>query len=163
MIKDPGIPGPDEVVRQLRRSVSRRFSFFLVDALVVAPLYAGAVILRAKHLEKAHLRGRTVTVRMARRARPQDSWMSGRFTAGAAARWRVAKEGEWVPVAGVAAERPVGNSRGRGGVVIFTLRDGAEVSVNAIHARLVRTALTEAAGLTGPAGSAVAAGTDEAV
>jgi hypothetical protein len=41
MIKDPGIPGPDEVVRQLRRSVSRRFSFFLVDALIVAPLYAG--------------------------------------------------------------------------------------------------------------------------
>jgi len=139
MIQERGIPGPGDLIRRLQASLKRRFWYLVVDLLVLMPIRAVWRRVHARSLRMAHQRGKAVTVRMSRRARPQDSWTSGRFTADATTRWRVAREGDWVPVGPVAAERLVGTARA--GAVIFSLRDGSEVSVNALHARLVRTAL----------------------
>lgn len=163
MILERGIPGPEDVVRRLHASLQRRFWYFFLDLLVLMPIRAIWRRVHARSLRMAHQRGKAVTVRMARRARPQDSWVSGRFTAGTTTRWRVAKEGDWVGIGPMVAERLVGTA-GAGGAVVFSLRDGAEVSVNALHARLVRTALggsAEAGGITEAAGIAgIAGGTD---
>lgn len=89
-------------------------------------------------------------VRMARRARPEDVWASGKLAAAGSAasagsaRWRTLCGCEWFPLAERVADRLVGDARR--GAVVFSLSDGTEVSVNAAYARVARAALAAGPG-----------------
>jgi hypothetical protein len=120
-------------------------SFGMTKALIVWPVRSVARRVRARLLEASYRRGRPVTVRMARRVRPQDTWTSGRFAAAAgSARWRTLCGGEWFALSAPVADRLVGDARR--GATVFSLRDGAQVSVSAVYADVVRAALGAAPG-----------------